>query len=319
MIVPIFKATLCSLSRDRIDRLGGMESITLWDLSREFREGSGDVGICFEYAVHDGICRIAENIWPLASEVLERYCRIRGGAQSLLFGPEKDGVIPIAQSIVNALTDEAILHSGQPGNPLRLRRHIPNLIAAFRSAAARERLPRSIKGLWKADLFLGNAQRQVWVGTTVKINPAHLEAAQGLRIGVYPKANDGDMPRLDEKLNLIRLPLAYDSSFMELFYKSFNVTRAFMRADARIPRPVDLPDAEDRYCTGELESRRDYPVVDVLDAIMNMAQRDLLLESEECALVADASISEVTGLHVPAQLTPANLVSLAPLAATPLD
>ena len=48
MVVPILKATLHSLARDRIERLGGLARVTLHDLAREFREGHGDAGICFE-------------------------------------------------------------------------------------------------------------------------------------------------------------------------------------------------------------------------------------------------------------------------------
>jgi len=51
MVIPILKASLSSLARDRIDRLGGVEKITLHDLAREVLQGSGDTGICFEYAV----------------------------------------------------------------------------------------------------------------------------------------------------------------------------------------------------------------------------------------------------------------------------
>ena len=52
MVAPVIDATLFSLNRVRISRLGGSEQITLNDLTREVREGSGDSGICFEYAVH---------------------------------------------------------------------------------------------------------------------------------------------------------------------------------------------------------------------------------------------------------------------------
>lgn len=65
MVVPVLKATLHSLARDRIQRLGGLDRVTLCDLAREFREGHGDAGICFEYAVHDAIATQNRLIWPL--------------------------------------------------------------------------------------------------------------------------------------------------------------------------------------------------------------------------------------------------------------
>ena len=64
------------------------------------------------------------------------------------------------------------------------------------------------------------------MGTTVKINPGHLQGARGLRIGIYPKTNARDTARQDDDLNLIRLPLPYDGAFMELFYKAFYLVKA---------------------------------------------------------------------------------------------
>lgn len=57
MVAPVLEATLYSLKMDRIARLGGYDAISLYDLAREVREGSGDAGICFEYAVHEGIAK----------------------------------------------------------------------------------------------------------------------------------------------------------------------------------------------------------------------------------------------------------------------
>ena len=72
IVIPILKATLHSLARDRAERLGGVTKITLHDLARECREGHGDAGICFEYAVHEAIASNNALIQPLASAVLDR-------------------------------------------------------------------------------------------------------------------------------------------------------------------------------------------------------------------------------------------------------
>ena len=297
MVVPVLKATLYSLARDRIERLGGLEKITLHDLAREFLQGAGDAGICFEYAVHGAIARQSELIYPLASEVLENLCRIDGGAESILFGPEKEGVIPILETVQNALTDDSVVYVGNAGRPPKLKRYIPKIVSAYRRNEERNRLPRSITGLWKADLFLGNHNPDAWVGTTIKINPRHLQGAQGLRIGIYPRRNKDDRPRKDEGLNLIRLPLPYDGEFMEVFYKSFFLVRAFLNSDAKIPRPVDLPDAEDRLLTEELSKRSEFPIVDVLDALQSMSQPDLIEDSDVTDVPIDATLSEEGGLQ----------------------
>jgi hypothetical protein len=297
MVVPVLEATLYSVHMDRIARLGGYEEWTLVDLAREYREGNGDAGICFEFAVHEAIALENPLIAPLASEVLNDFCGISGGANSILFGPEKDGRIPILESVQDALTDDSRVYVGNRGQPPKLKRYIPKIIRAFRRNEDRNKLPRTINGLWKADLFIGNPDSEKWVGTTVKVNQAHLEGAQGLRIGIYPRVNPRDVPRKDDDLNLVRLPLPYDAAFMELFYKSFYLVRAFLNADARVPKPIQLPDAEDRFVTQELEARRDFPVLAVIEVIRDMAQRNLLKNEDVETVMPTAALSEEAGLE----------------------
>lgn len=318
MVVPILEATLYSMNRERSERLGGYEKMTLWDLAREGREGSGDAGICFEWAVHEAIASGHPMIHPLASEVLQDFCGIGGGSSSILFGPEKDGVIPIVESVDQALTEDSRIYVGNRGQPPKLKRYIPQIVRAFRRAEARNRLPRSINGLWKADLFIGNTESEKWVGTTVKSNAVHLEGAQGLRIGIYPRVTHNEGPRFDEDLNLVRLPLPYDGGFMELFYKSFYLTRAFIAADARVPPPVSLPDGEDRFITQELEARRDFPVLDVLQVLRAMSQEDLLVENDVDSVVPSATLSEEDGLQDDADAVPeaTDFISVTPEATT---
>jgi hypothetical protein len=230
-----------------------------------------------------------------------------------LFGPEKDGRIPILESVKDSLTDEARVYVGNRGQPPKLRRYIPQIIRAFRRNEERNRLPRSINGLWKADLFLGNANTEKWVGTTVKSNAVHLEGAQGLRIGIYPKVNQRDVPRKDEDLNLVRLPLPYDGGFMELFYKSFFLVRAFLKADAHVPHPARLPDAEDRFVTKELEDRRTFTVLEVIEGIRDMSQEDLLTNEPVEDVEPTAALSEAQGLEEnPVSVAQPDFISLTP-------
>jgi hypothetical protein len=227
------------------------------------------------------------------------------------------GVIPILESVQDALTEDSRVYVGNQGQPPKLKRYIPQIIRASRRAEDRNRLPRSISGLWKADLFLGNESSEKWVGTTVKSNASGLEGAKGLRIGIYPRVNDADGPRVDEGLNLIRLPLPYNGGFMELFYKAFYLTRAFMKADAQVPGPLFLPDSEDQYICSELAARREFPVLDVIEVIRDMSQDDLLSTQAVENLQPSASLSESQGLSdVGSEPPDADLVSLTPLAAT---
>jgi hypothetical protein len=296
MTVPILRAILFSLHKDRIARLGGIDKVTLWDLAREFREGSGDAGICFEYAIHEAIATKNPLIWPLTAEVLEDFCELKGGADSILFGPEKEGKVPILQTAEQSLTEDSRVYAGTVGQPTKLKKHLKELIRAHRDKDP-SKLPRSIKGLWKADLFLGTKAADGWVGTSVKINSTDLIGAEGLRIGIYPKKREDkkDVPRKDETLNLIRLPLPYDQAFMEAFYRAFFLVRAFLMADAKVPPPVDLPDPEDQFVTKELQRRRDFTVLEVLASIENVLAQRGLLKTQESDVKISATFSTQSG------------------------
>lgn len=315
MVVPVIEGTLFAMNGERLIRLGGLAAWTLADLAREYRDGSGDAGICFEYAVHDAIASRNELIWPITSEVLETFCAIPGGSDSLLFGPEKDGRIPVIESVANALTDDSQLYVGYRGRPPKLKRHLNKIVRAFRRPPERDRLPSSMRGIWKADLFLGSRTDDNWVGTTVKINGTHLEGGAGLRVGIYPRANAADRPRRDEALNLVRLPLPYDGAFMELFYKSFFLVKAFLEADAKVPTPVKLPDAEDRFVSAELAARRDFPIIEVIDVLRGMSQHELLETASVKDVPPTAAISVTDGLEEAGEaLSSPEIISVGPIA-----
>lgn len=316
MSVPVLEATVSSLAKDRANRFGGYDKVTLADLAREFREGNGDAGICFELAVHQAVEQRHPLLHPIVSEVLEELCGIPDGADSILFGPEKNHVIPILESTENALTDDSRVWVGNRGQPPKLKRYIPQIINALRRSEARNNLPRSISGLWKADLFLGGKQKDRWLGTTIKINADQLVGARGLRLGIYPKKNDKDVPRKDEDLNLIRIPLPYDGAFMEAFYRSFYLIRAFLKADAQVPPPINLPDAEDRFITKEFEQRRDFPVLAVLGVVRDMAQPDLMDQTAVGDIEPAASLTEAGLKDAPSPEDISDLVSLSPFSMT---
>lgn len=314
MVIPVLEATLGSLALDRAHRFGGYDKVTLADLARETREGSGDAGICFELAVHQAIESRNPLIHPLISEVLDEHMHIKDKADSILFGPEKNHVVPILESVQNALTEESRVWVGNRGQPPKLKRYIPQIMNAFRRSEERNNLPRSISGIWKADLFLGGKSIDRWLGTTVKINPTHLRGAQGLRVGIYPRLNNNDRPRLDPDLNLLRIPLPYDRAFMEAFYKAFFLVRAFLKADANVPPEVNLPDAEDRFVTREMESRRQFSVLSVIEVLRDMAQPDLLAVDGVSELIPAASLSPGGLGDIPRPEDTSELISLSPIA-----
>lgn len=225
--------------------VGGYEDVKLKMLPRLYRAGDGDCGICFEYAVHEAMNqrdpRVLERIHDAA-----RLCRVPGDdIKSILFGIEKTGTQQLIDTADAILTDDSNFLYGTRGRPAKLRKHLSMIAGAFRNKRTRPALPSSIRGLWKADLFVGFSDSDRWAATTVKINASHLEGAAGLRIGIVPtRQRRADNVRLDEAKNLVISPLHHDEDFMQVFYESWKIVQAFIDADAQLPSEVKVPRPE---------------------------------------------------------------------------
>lgn len=289
VIRPILEGTLYALKAEVAAEAGGHDRITLRMLSRLYRPGDGDCGLCFEYAVHDALNRRDAAVMDRIHDAAHNFCRVPGtDLCSLLFGLEKSGALNLIDTVKERLTEDSRLLTGLRHQPPKLRRHIDSVAAAFRKRAGRELLPWSISGLWKADLFVGYPDSDRWIGTTVKINPNDLVEARGLRLAIVPtRGGTGDQIRRDEQKNLVICPLPYDGSFMEVFYQGWGIVQQFIAADAQMPREVALPRLTDRQVAQYLVDRREFPVAEVLDALVPLSQPQLLrTEDQNAALVS---------------------------------
>lgn len=282
IVRPILTALLTGIKQEVLSELGGIENMKLFMLPRAYRDGCGDVGFCFEWAVHDAIRRqdpmVMERILDAA-----RLCKLPGKEfQSILFGVEKSGKTRIIDTANQLLTDDSRILTGAQAQPPKLKAYMNRLAAAFHRPDTRAALPSSINGLWKADLFFGSTDADRWLGTTLKINAKHLEGAKGLRVGIVP-ATQGSSDRIyrDDGKNLIVCPIPYDGSFMELFYTGWRIVQQFIAADAKVPQPVALPAPADRQVAKELEMRREFPIVEVIKALEAQSQTDLLKAAEK--------------------------------------
>ena len=277
VVRPILWGVLFALKADVVAEVGGYDKVKLKILPRLHRHGDGDCGICFEYAVHDamnrGDPRVLERIYDATN-----LCNFGGDEpRSILFGLEKTGSQQLIDTAAEILTDDSRVLSGTPGQPAKLRRYLNVLAAAFRNVRTRPALPYSIRGLWKADLFIGFSDTDRWVGTSVKINPNNLEEAAGLRIGIVPvRQGRPDRVRKHDTKNLVICPLNHDGDFMQIFYEGWRIVQAFMNADARVPAEVNLPRPVDREVARILAERREFPITDVIEAIGAFGQPELL-------------------------------------------
>lgn len=280
--IPILRGILYSLKRDVVQKVGGYEKIDLELLSQLYREGDGDCGICFEYAIHDAIIHNNPDVLERIDTALVKFCKIKqGDPTSIIFGAEKSGTMQLIDSVTEHLTDNSYLLTGMVGQPIKLKKHIQGVLNAFRKPSEREKLPNSINGLWKADLFVGKTDPDKWVGTTVKINPKQLEGAKGLRLAIVPSKQEvKDGIYRHETKNLIVCPVPYDESFMEIFYRGWLSIKYFLNADAKLPKESLLPMGADRFICKFLEERRCFPILDVLEA-MDIAKQPSLLTVED--------------------------------------
>ena len=192
------------------------------------------------------------------------------------------------------LTDDSLLLTGDRGKPIKLKKHINGVVSAFRRPVDRSKLPSSINGLWKADLFVGNANSDKWVGTTVKINPKQLEGARGLRLGIVParQGKSDKIQKVDTK-NLIVCPVPYDQSFMEIFYEGWNIVKKFIAARGDMPKEIDLPVSLDRTICKYLVDRKDFPVLEVIETLKNLAQPHLMDVENSSAIITSAVDEEI--------------------------
>lgn len=274
---PILAGLLHSIGEEFLAAHGGRENLRLGDLGRVRKANDGDLGVAFEYAVHDAIVNRTPVVMERVSEALRR-CRIeRGDPASILFAMEKSGAKQLIETRRDLITNDSRVLSGNRGQPVKLQRYMNQLAAAFHRPTTRLALPRSIQGLWKADLFLGSTLPDHWVGTTIKINPRQLEGAPGLRIAIVPTSSGrSDAIRRDDQKNLIVCPLPHDFSFMQTFHEGMRIVQVLAARDFRMPTDAELPNPMHREVARIYVERRDFSVREVIDAVGLFAQPELL-------------------------------------------
>lgn len=298
---PILVGLLHSIGDEYLVAHGGREGIRLGDLGRVRKQSDGDLGVAFEYAVHEAVLREEPAIMERISTALARVRIKESDPSSILFAIEKSGSKQLIETRRELITSESRVLSGNRGQPIKLQSHMNRIAAAFHRPATRPQLPRSIQGLWKADLFLGSTTREHWVGASVKINPSRLEGAAGLRIAIVPaSAGTSDSVRLDEHKNLVVCPVPHDYSFMQTFYEAMRIIQALVARDFRMPSDSDLPHPAHREVARVYVERRDHKVSDVLDSVGLFAQPYLLETSPEDVTVSlfDTSQGSATSTAV---------------------
>lgn len=161
VVRPILAGLVWGLKEEVVAEVGGRENVRLFMLNRLRRQGDGDCGICFEYAVHDAMRRNDPMVVERVDHALTELCNLPGqNLDSILFAAEKTGSEQLIDTARELVTPQSVLMAGTRGRPANLQRHIDGIAQAFRKPTARAALPYSISGVWKADLFLGKTDSE---------------------------------------------------------------------------------------------------------------------------------------------------------------
>jgi len=290
MVGPILFALLCHLKREVVNDLGGLDKIKLRQLARNHKSGFGDCGISFEYSVHSAI----RNNNPLVMERIQyalKMCKISGNqTTSILLGFEKQGVLQISDHWINNMNSESEVITGAYGESTRIYDYRYDIRNAFHNKKIRDNIPPVIRGIWRADLFIGNTDSNMWVATSVKINRQLLQYDNGLYLGIVAATGGRDIPFF-RKDGMLVCPLPLGNGFMQYFYTAWRIVEEFIRKDAGLPEVRHLYRPADRQVAKFLFSKRDENVLDLVDDDLKKLAHPTLVES----VTPDVTILDVLG------------------------
>ncbi len=158
---PIINGVAHSIGGEYLDAYDrGRTAVPLRMIGRLRKEGDGDIGIAFEYAIHEAVQRENAIVLERVTDAL-KFCNIKNGdPASIRFAIEKQGSKQLISTDLDLITDNSRALSGKQGQPVKLKKYLNQLAAAFRRPKTGPNLPQSIKGRWKADLFLGSPARR---------------------------------------------------------------------------------------------------------------------------------------------------------------
>jgi hypothetical protein len=275
----VLRAMLDQLSSEDLGDLNvERDLVTLRQLSKVARIGrdKGLRGDGFEWAVHEAVLGGEPLVTGPISEVLRKASRYLEDSPptSLLFGHERARYLGFLDAVIENAGEEAVLLPDGRGHPYAFGTWVA---VAARGKPAERVLADRIKGVWKSDLFLSNQERVRYFAATVKSNHRQLEAGRGLRIGIVPEAKDlqRGVHRVE---NLWVVALPDPDGFMGLFNDGYNsVGRAICTLGKHEPPPYYAkPSAKAQRLQEQLEKYATAKVVDVVDALNEAAQQNLI-------------------------------------------
>ena len=303
---PIIAGVLGSISAEVSSKLGERDRLPLKMLGRLRKEADGDCGIAFEYAMHEAVNSRDPNVVERVADALNK-CGISGGyPASILFAMEKSGAQELISTEPRLVADRSSVLLGEGGRPVSLRDSLSAISAAFRLPDSLLNVAQSIRGLWRTELFFGSADLDRWVGASVSIGQLILGNARGPRIVIIPRVpGESDAVRLDEQRNVVVCPVPHDGSFIRIFHDGWHIVQALCARNFEIAG-IDIPNPLHREVARIYAERREFPILEVVEATRKFAQPELLTTSTEI----------VTNVQFETTVVPATSMMITPIART---
>jgi hypothetical protein len=276
---PVITGVLRSVSSEVTSAFGDRDRLPLKMLGRLRKEADGDCGIAFEYSVHDAVISRDPIVAERVADALDK-CGITGSPSSILFAMEKSGAQELISTEPGLVTDNSPVLLGEGGRPVSLRDSLTTMAADFRLTGTVPNPAQSIRGRWKTELFLGSADK--WVSASVNVGRRLPTAARELRIAVIPaEAGHSDAVVLDDEKNVVVCPIPRDGTFMRVFHDGWKIVQNLCMRNFDMPSDADIPSPLHREVARIFAERREFPIMEVVEATRKFAQPGLLTISTE--------------------------------------
>ncbi|MDR1688929.1 MAG: hypothetical protein LBS21_10020 [Clostridiales bacterium] len=278
LIAPILSGILYSTKQEAISGYGTHKEILLHQLARIYKDHDGMYGICFEYAVHHAIRRNEPSVISRINQAL-KMCNVLGSQPSSVhLGFEKSNILQITSEAKKHFTSNSMLIFDEKKEPIRILDEIDLIEKSFRQKTQRNLLKAYMSDIWKSDLFIGNTDSDMWVAASVKVRPRYYTYYRGVRIEIIPaRWNKEDKQVYKHKNGMIYCYLPYDNNFVQHFYTTWIMVSKVLNSDAKVPVERYLPLPKERKMALYLESRREYPVYNIIEELNAIAQNDIML------------------------------------------
>ncbi|MGW5380703.1 hypothetical protein ACWESM_35190 [Nocardia sp. NPDC003999] len=290
------QADLEDLNCDRVD----VTFRQLAKLARLHRD-KGSRGDGFEWAVHEAIVggepRVTELVVEALKKVSPKAFADLDSPTSLMFGHERARHLGFTEAVVSNATGDAVLLPDGSGRPFAFGAWVP---IAARGVAAEPDLKDRIKKVWKTDLFLSSPQKSRFAAATIKSNWHQLEDGNGLRVAIVPQAVDL-APGYSRWKSLHLVTLPDPDGFMGLFNDAYEaVAEAVLTVGKHDRAPYYYkPSAKAQKIQLQLEKYGKVKVVDILDALNEAAQQNLIEVDRKLI-----SVEAPAWLHINEKRTP---------------